>query len=531
MNPYDWQLHQPSVSIPRTGIEPLAERLARGKSAFLLAGRGMGKSVYLRQLREVLSRQSNLDVVLLSEPPKLTAQALLEALALALEVKVEPPLSERRVLEAWLRKHGGRRLVLLYDEMDRYARPPVGVPVPGPADTSPGRDFFDNLESVRRDKAELGVMAAGSLGVFVFRDIFGSSFLARAEAVRIPPFTPEQVRRLAAPFEQQEKELRPEVLDALHLAAGGSPALTTYGLESLWTREHPTPTDVGRIFADFRETHSEFLRDFELSFGEASLSEAPRRVWSFLQKVHEPVDLADLEEVIGKVEGPLRLSIPDILELLRSAGLVRIRGSRMADPVEVEPIASILGLPVSSRSHPELGDRLAADLLEILARIHAAASDFFRPRTKSNPRKVLLPEAVFSGYLALGLGLLGWDVEREAQQAAGRSDLKVRWNGHSEVALIEVKIWGRNDDQDVQRQIEDYWTRDVRAGAVVQVTDAELPHWPEDYRGKCLADVRCEEVPTEGSPIRARFACTSTTSDGLDVRVEHFLLRLPRRSR
>jgi galactokinase len=42
MNPYDWQRHRPQVEISRDEIDPLVEKLCRGKSGVLLAGRGMG---------------------------------------------------------------------------------------------------------------------------------------------------------------------------------------------------------------------------------------------------------------------------------------------------------------------------------------------------------------------------------------------------------------------------------------------------------------------------------------------------------
>ncbi len=55
--------------------------------------------------------------------------------------------------------------------------------------------------------------------------------------------------------------------------------------------------------------------------------------------------------------------------------------------------------------------------------------------------------------------------------------------------------------------------------------------WADRYRRECLdpLDAIVEEAPVEGSPISAHFLCTSSTADGLDVRVDHFLLRLPQR--
>ena len=132
----------------------------------------------------------------------------------------------------------------------------------------------------------------------------------------------------------------------------------------------------------------------------------------------------------------------------------------------------------------------------------------------------------------MGFELLGWHSEREAQRGAGRTDLLLRRNGRKEVVVLEVKIWGRNDYREAHRQVEGYWTEDVAAGAVVQLTDAEIPDWDQRYRRECLEPlgVTVEETPVEGSPVRARFRCTSSTSDGLAAVVDHFLLRLPRRS-
>ncbi len=61
-NPYDWQSHRPRVEIPRADAERIAGMLAEGGSAVVLGGRGMGKSVFLHQLREVL--ESSTEVML-----------------------------------------------------------------------------------------------------------------------------------------------------------------------------------------------------------------------------------------------------------------------------------------------------------------------------------------------------------------------------------------------------------------------------------------------------------------------------------
>ena len=111
-------------------------------------------------------------------------------------------------------------------------------------------------------------------------------------------------------------------------------------------------------------------------------------------------------------------------------------------------------------------------------------------------------------------------------------DLLLRRNGDTETLIMEVKIWGRNDYKEAHRQVEDYWTDDVAAGVVVQLTDAALADWPERYQRQCLEPlnvrVKARGV-APGSPIRAHFHCVSSTPDGLEASIDHFLLRLPRR--
>lgn len=174
-----------------------------------------------------------------------------------------------------------------------------------------------------------------------------------------------------------------------------------------------------------------------------------------------------------------------VLDLLQAAGLVRVTGSMQADPVLVRPVASLLSLTSPSPPEPETRKRLLRDLEALLGRLQAASADFFRPG-RGDEGKRLVPESVFSAFLAMGLELLGWQVEREAQQAAGRTDLKLRWNGGSEVAVVEIKIWGRPGYREVLRQIASYWSSETVAGAVVMLTDPGLEDWADLYRRKCL---------------------------------------------
>jgi hypothetical protein len=230
------------------------------------------------------------------------------------------------------------------------------------------------------------------------------------------------------------------------------------------------------------------------------------------------------------LSGVLRLDLVDVLDLLQAAALVRVSGAPVTDdPVAVAPILSILSLPLAISPVRPLRERLPYDLEILLGQLHTLGADFYRAGS-GNRGKELVPEAVFSAFLALGLQASGWQVEREAQSAAGRTDLKVRRDGTDGSGVVEVKIWRRNDYREVQRQVESYWTGGVVAGAVVMVTDAAITEWAALYRRECIpAGVEVIESDCPGSPVTARFACASTTADGLPAAVNHFLLRIPRR--
>jgi len=490
----------------------------------------MGKSVLLRQVKAAADALPDVTTILFSAPPvDLTPERCLDTLARSLGLTLPQPLGATDLLLAFRAQYPEvQLLLLLFDEFDRYAHIPAVS-----ASQSAGRRFFNDLEAARRDLPGIGIAAAGSIGIFVFRDILGSSFLARAEQFRLSPFDRSQLRDLASPFADHGRPLGEDALDALHLASGGNPALATFGLQELWDDRDSAPTEhrVMEIFTGFRERHREFLRDIEQSFSDPALSQAPQRVLDLVKRSGGTISRLDLQEACRAVDGSLRLDFIDVLHLLSASGLVQVEGSLVTDdPVSVRPVTSILSLPQVSLSRGGLRERFLYDLAHLLERLHAASADFFRSGGPGEEKK-LLPEAVFACFLDLGLGLLGWLVEREAQQAAGRTDLKVRRGSSSETAVVEVKIWGRNDYQDVHRQIESYWTVGTVAGAVVMITDREIPDWPGSYRSQCLNphDVLPITKTSPGSPIRAQLSYTSTTPDGMTAYLDHFLLRLPRR--
>ncbi len=529
-SPYNWQSHTPKVQIPRSDVGRVAELLRDNGSVVMMGGRGMGKSVFLGQVKAELERDTQTRVVLSdAPPPALTVEVCLRQLARKLTVPFDEACDSRELFEAYFaRADASQRLVLLFDEFDRYAE--RGKPSAQP----PGRGFFNDLEAARRSMPQIGILATGSIGIFIVRDVLGSSFLARALHLRLRPLERLDVEALGRPFADRGAMLSSDVLDALLLASGGVPALLTYGLQELWKLDgESTPDAVTAIYKVFKEEHLEYLRDLRKALTDPRFSDAPRRVWERIQEGGGRLSQSDLEQAIAPAAGTLSLEVSDTLHLLEAVGVVRLLSSSVLDdPITAHPIAGLLNLPTTSPPRPDARAHFLDDLTTLLGKLHRSSADFFRPGRErpTADGKRLVPESVFSAHLALGFELLGWRTELEAQRGAGRTDLVLRRNGSAEVMIVEVKIWGRNDYRDAHQQVLSYWTAEVAAGAVVQLTDAKLPDWGERYRRECLeSDATVEERSVEGSPVRARWTCASATDDGMNVRVEHFLLRLPRR--
>lgn len=523
MNPYNWQSHNPKVQIPRSDVERVAELLSDNGSAVVLGGRGMGKSVFLGQLRARLEEVPGVRVLLVPGPPAaLTVEVCMKHLARVLDIAVDEAVSTHELFSDYFAHDDApERLVLLFDELDRYAEKS-----PGSSANPPGRGFFNDLEWSRRALPRLGVLATGSVGVFIFRDILGSSFLARALHLRLRPFDRSEVERLAEPFGERGTPLGEDVLGSLLLAAGGVPALLTYGLQELWKREEAVVEgDVTDVYARFQEEHGEYLRDLLGALNDPALSEAPQRVWERIQHGSGRILRSDLEAALGPPSGALKLNVTDVLHLLEAVGVVRLESSAVRDdPVTVYPIAGLLNLPGASTPVTDFREHFLRDLRTLLEKIHRSSADFFRSgRERSG--KQLVPESVFAAHLALGFDLLGWRTEREAQRGAGRTDLVLRRNGAGEVAVLEVKVWGRNDYKDAHRQVESYWTSETSAGAVVQLTDREGSDWSERYRRECLGSLDVEERPESGDAVRASFTCASAAGH----RIDHFVVQLKRR--
>lgn len=526
-NPYRWDAQTPGVAVPRAElVAEVIGHLTRGTGVVFLAGRGMGKSVLLRDVERSLTARGGVTTVRLAGPPTTrTLDACLAALARELAVPFEAGDTATALVQRHLARQDDRFAVcLLYDEVDQYATVVDGEPL--------SRLLFNHLEVARKElDGQLGVLAAGGLGLYHLRSVDASPFISRAERLRLRPFDDAQLAVLAAPLLARSP---PDAAFMATLAAmsGGNPALATWALQSVWSSPEATPDALVEAFDRFADAHADFLWAFEKGVFNDDLSGAPRLVLDVVRRAGGLVSLRALREACAagkRGEGVAPLEPHDAVDVLECAGLVRREGSLRTDPVRLRAVATMLSFSPRAAPAASLREQLLSDLARVLSDLHAMAADFFRSPQKG--QKELVPEAVFCAFIALGLRLLGWtQVEREAALVAGRTDVKGRHGSFpGEVAVVEVKIWPRNDYAAVHDQVVSYWGTEVSAAAVVMLTDAKVDAWPGDYRARCLsaAGVAVEERP-DPRPLRAVLTARSKTAEGAAVCVDHHLLRLPR---
>jgi hypothetical protein len=413
------------------------------------------------------------------------------------------------------------RVVLLYDELDRYA------------DASRvARDYFNALEDARKNlDGRLVVVAAGGLGTISLKTVLGSSIFTRSVRKILDPFQDEELAELARDFGHRGVELSAEVLATLRVLSGGNVALATHGLEKLWDIDEPSPRHLQQVFDRFADEHADFgasIRSAVFGFHE---SEIPVHVWRHLKQTGGRLARSELDAIRAREQVGGAIERKDILDMLRASGFIRMADSGWKDdPIVAEIIPSILSFDASvdRPSLATLAEQLRADLLEAMADIHRMKSAFYRPATKEEAKQ-LLPEAAFAVGLALSLGGRGWKAELEPMSGAGYADIKARYPTRfgEEWAIIEVKLWRNSDVATIHDQVTSYFAKGVTALATVVIADHKDPDWKDEYQRKCLAGKvdgaptwRALEAPLEGY-FEALWGARG---------VEHFLLRLRSRS-
>lgn len=527
-NPYRWTTPNAEVTVPRQSVESALKLLYAGDGALLLAGRGLGKSRFVGEVADRLEPDRSVRVLRYREPPALdrTLVSTLRKIARDLGDGAPEFDSFEDVLRPFFDRHGQvGRVCLLFDEVDQYAVPDGYEPL--------GRRLFNHLESCRQAlDGRLGILAVGGVGAYHLRSANASPFTTRAKRLWLSPFTVDEIRQLASPFGEDGRPLGDDVILALFNASGGNPALVTYGLQSIWPRADVCVSDVVDAFGRFTKEHGDFVDAFQRSVMNPEFSVAPSRVFEQIRRSPGRISRAELESRCpSDLNASALVSLDDALEILACAGLIEITGERRSDPVVARPIQSVLTLPtrVTRSDSKSLHELLVDDLERLLVHMHSVSPDFFQG--KKGEAKKIVPEAVFCATLAIALKQMGWTVDREAVHGAGRTDIKASHPAFAdEYAIVELKIWPRNDTEKIHAQVESYWSRGVTAAACVMISDRDAVGWADEYVAKCLADGRLTVTPAVPPiPIVAAFDVRSTTPDGAPALVRHELLRLARR--
>ena len=499
-NPYDWTSERPKHAVRReTLLRTTTEALTEKEGVVVLLGaRGMGKSVFLSHIEELLRARPDMEVVVFSIPPLPAGPervvddllgALVDALLAAADRRggddrrkaLAPALqaiAKRRVLlelfQVFLNEFEGQvnRLVLIYDELDAYAKP-----------ATVGRAFFDALEDSRKKlNGRLAILAAGGLGLLSLKTVLGSSIFTRAARRVLEPFDGSGLSALAQPFlKERGAELTEETLETLRVLSGGNLALATYGLQSIWREAEPSPKDLVRAYDEFVDVHNDFgaaIRSAIFDFNESSI---PFHVWKALKKNAGVLTRTELDRLRSATGVEARLETKDILDMLRASGFVAMDDSAWkADPIVAAVIPSILTFDTRAATNAgSLPEQLHADIVEAMGEIHRMAPAFYRPGTrasKNGPKedKQLVPESVFAAALALNLRGQGWRVELEPMSATGYTDVKTshaRFVGQH--GIVEVKIWPRHVEG-IHGQVCGYFTVEVTACGFRAIVNARI---------------------------------------------------------
>ncbi len=341
--------------------------------------------------------------------------------------------------------------------------------------------------------------------------LLGSPFLSRAKRFRMESFGPEDIYTLSS---QISPPLEDDVLETLRIASAGVPALAVYALGVLWdSSELRTPQGLIVVFERFSRDHRAFFRDA----WRAVRAVAAAQVDAVLDLVVEysgEVPQEALEAVPAAAD--LEFYPTDIVELLAAAGMIRLGSDSGADPVVAWPTTSVLARRAGG-SLSSLEERLVRDVAAAMSLVHQSAVDF---RKGSG----LVEEKVFSATLGIALTGTGWTFHREKQQGPGRTDLHLRRSGQQGHAVVEVKIWPRNDYRQVHEQVVGYHTADSQALLVVMVVPSASVD-ADTYLAEVLGgrgEVR--DVPPDMlALIRAPFV----TPEGGSGVVHHLVVRVP----
>lgn len=517
-NPYRWQYDRPEHIVFRPAlVDGMARHLRDGRAVKLVGGRGMGKSVLLRQLNEIFTQEPGTRVALVPGPAADTSiPAYIYDLADRLHLTNLARASMDLLMEA-LDSQGVNRLVVLLDEIDQY--------VLADSQGNLARRWLNHLETLRKQWIDrFSIAVAGGLGLLHVSHVLGSGLVSRAESCISRPFDLEDLRELAVPLARRGLAVDESAIQTLAALSGGNPALATYGLAAMWDAGETTPALLQAVFEEFPTRHRDFVTAVEDGVSHHGLVGAPGRVLRLVRRCAGAVPQAELRDACAG-DTPA-VDVAQALQLLEAAGLVLVHGRAISDPVHVHPVASVLNMPALTGDEPvDPVEKVLDAIAATLGAMHRFGRDF-------HGSKDLLEEQVFSSLLAVSLFLLGWRSEREPIQAAGFVDLRVRLHhdGTDGHIVLETKIWPRNH-RDIQQQIDDYCVSDTLHGVAVMIGDIkDVDGWAKSYEAECLHSAAFTRLPPPPDVV-ARWRVERIDAKGIPRHTDHFLVQIPKRKR
>lgn len=530
-DPYDWQRPRPAVWVPPTAFEEMVAALRSGQGIVLVGGRGLGKSSVLGRLLETVRNveAGGIQAFEVSPPAaRRTMDAVIRTLSDTLNVPFQDRYLDdlRPLLAAARNRHGCETISLFIDEIESWGSRPG-------QDVQLGRDFLNLLEPIRQ-RGGLSVAVAGGLGTYQLRGVLGSSFVARAKEFLLEPWNRQDLMTAASLFVERGSPVSETALEAIRVLSGGHPALATFLLQSLYrarvsSADTSAETDtevVTRAVAEFEERHARFRQEYLASIREGAFGQV---AWSAFERIRTSPGALSQNTLMELCRGhgtTESVDPRDAIRMLRAAGLIRIDGSWTADPLGAWPISSILPPPVGARAdvEPDFTRQLFADVSTVCERMRVTGPDFFKGEQ-------LVEEKVLSATLKVALEAAGWQVEREAQRGAGRTDLLLR---HSRFprseGVIEVKRRSNNDCHRIHAQLLSYTTSTTTAALGVVFGTAPrgcTAETPADFLRDCLpsADVT---LAARTPDVAAVFDGVAQIADGTQFPVRYVLAQLPR---
>lgn len=464
-NPYNWTRERPKVEIKRPELQRLRESVLRGRGVVLIGGRGMGKSVALQRLMYIESEGLHYEHFPTRSPVRGLAgflEALSERDGWASGQDFGAMVSAYRIARPSV-----VMVAILLDEIDQY-------------DLDEAKEILDHLEAFRKQRDDVAIVAAGGPRVLALGRQLGSPFVSRADHVALLPFTLAQASVLAAPL----LELYPAIdLSVIIHLSGGNPCLTTWLLERLWEDPEQLPVDLSKRF---RTKHGPFIASHTASWYDPLACPDSLAILSLVDQYAGRVPVSALRSASNSA------SWDATLRLMSAAGVISWDPQPDADPVEIQRIPSIM-LPLPDA--PPLSttatfqERLLRDLQRIIRGVKLTGPDWF------GQKKRVLEEKAFSAVVAVSLEMCGWTTAREEQRFAGRTDVKVTRATEAGLAVVELKLWGRNDWNEIHDQVLGYLGDEPGDGFALMVSTSARA--PETYEKECLSDLTHTRISPE----------------------------------